>query len=501
MSRSRLVSIATLSALGMMIGAPHAAETQAEGTLEEILVTAQKRQESLQNVGLSIAALTADQIDSLHLSSAKDLVNHVSGVMVNDNFGTYTSYVIRGIGQNDFEANSSPSAAVYVDDIHKATTIASSPLVFDQERVEILKGPQGTLYGRNSSSGAINFISKRPTPQFEAYAKVGLGEFSRYEFEGALSGPIDDGLMYRVSGKSLRMDSPFDLVTPDASRPVAEGEAFAPRDSAVRAQLLWEPSDATKVLLLANYARQSGNAANSIAIATTQIPGGAPCLGRNGSPALAARTGCRAGYPNGGFVRPPADDFAVSVNFLLPMDNDFYGASLRIDHELSFATLTSITAYDQFDFFRNWDEDATVIEALHIREGIDFDQVSQELRLAGNAGRSDWIVGAFYSDDSYQDVRNLHGGRFVDGLGTVNYVGAASRVGSASPRFADRLTSANGLLSDLTQETESAALYADNQLELTDRLRLVAGYRYTYEQRRFFGSGRVVFTDGFERIR
>src|SRR5262245_28302478 len=93
------------------------------GALADVLVTAQRREESAQNVGASIAALNAGQLDALNAGSAKDLVNHVSGVMVNDNFGTYSSYVIRGIGQNDFEANTAPSAAVYIDDVYKANTI------------------------------------------------------------------------------------------------------------------------------------------------------------------------------------------------------------------------------------------------------------------------------------------------------------------------------------------------------------------------------------------
>jgi iron complex outermembrane recepter protein len=489
-------------ALGFGLGqGTHAQQAEGEpavsgGALDEVVVTAQRREESAQSVGVSIAALSASQLDTLNAGSAKDLVNHVSGVMVNDNFGTYSSYVIRGIGQNDFEANTAPSAAVYVDDVYKANTIAGSPLIFDQERVEILKGPQGTLYGRNSSSGAINFISKRPTRELEANAKVTVGRFEHAALEGAVSGPLNDSLMYRLSGKTLRQDSPYDLLSPDSSIPVASGEAYAPRDSAVRGQLLWLPVEATKVLFLANYAHQGGITSNSMAIPTTQVPNAAPCPGRNGPPDAAARVGCRAGYAAGGFVRPPADEFAVSVNFLQPMDNDFYGASARVDRDFSFATLSSITAYERFNFFRNWDEDATVIEGLHIQEDIDFEQVSQELRLAGQQGRVDWIVGAFYSDDSYHDLRNLYAGQLIDGLGTRNYVGAATRVGSSSPQFATRLSTANGLQSDLTQETQSAAIFTDDRFALTDRLELVAGYRYTYEERRFFGSGLVLFTDG-----
>ncbi|MEP7245321.1 MAG: TonB-dependent receptor plug domain-containing protein, partial [Gammaproteobacteria bacterium] len=193
----RALLIVTASVLAGGTAQAQEGQGAAAPALEEVLVTAQKRQESAQNVGLSIAALSAEQIDAMNAGSAKDLVNHVSGVLVNDNFGAYSSYVIRGIGQNDLEANSSPSAAVYVDDVYQANTIAGSPLVFDQQRVEILKGPQGTLYGRNSSSGAINFISKHPTPELEASAKVTLGEFDHYEAEGAVSGPISDGLMYR----------------------------------------------------------------------------------------------------------------------------------------------------------------------------------------------------------------------------------------------------------------------------------------------------------------
>ncbi|MEP7247060.1 MAG: TonB-dependent receptor, partial [Gammaproteobacteria bacterium] len=274
------------------------------------------------------------------------------------------------------------------------------------------------------------------------------------------------------------------------------GEAFAPRDSAVRGQLLWQPDSATKVLFLTHYARQSGIASNWEAIPTTQIPGAATCPGRNGPPDASARAGCRAGYPAGGFVQPPRDDFTVSVNFLQPMDNDFFGASTRVDHEFSFATLTSITAYENFSFFRNWDEDGTVIQALNIQEKIHFDQVSQELRLAGQQGRADWIVGAFYSDDSYHDLRNIYAGQLVNGLGTINYVGAPTRVAASSPHFAARQTTANNLLSNLTQDTDSAALYTDDKLTLTERLKLIAGYRFSYEKRRFFGNGSVIFTDG-----
>ncbi len=470
------------------------------GTLDEIVVTAQKRSENIQNVGLSIAALSADQVDAMNIGGAKEIMNHVSGVLVNDNFGTYTSYVIRGIGQNDFEANSSPSAAVYVDDVYQANTIAGSPLVFDLERVEILKGPQGTLYGRNSSSGAVNFISKRPTADFEANAKLVAARFDHYELEAAISGPISERLMYRLSGKALRQDSPYDLVTPDPARPVASGEAYSPKDSAFRGQLLWTAGDATDVLFMARFAQQKGIASNSIAIPTTQVAGGPVCPGRNGPPGGVARAGCVAGYAAGGFIVPPTDDFAVSVNFLQPMDNTFQGVSARIDHNFSFATLTSITAYESFDFFRNWDEDATVINGLHIQEDIDFHQASEELRLAGEHGRLNWILGAFYSDDSYHDVRHLYGGQLNGQLSTVNYVGAAGRVGSSSPHFATRLATANNLLSDLTQQTTSAALFTDDKVKLTERLSLVAGYRFTYEKRRFFGTGNVIFTDGTREL-
>jgi iron complex outermembrane recepter protein len=481
-------------------GTPAADAEVPAGMLEEVVVTAQKRSENIQSVGLSIAALSAEQVDAMNVGGAKELVNHVSGVLVNDNFGTYTSYVIRGIGQNDFEANSSPSAAVYVDDVYQANTIAGSPLVFDLERVEVLKGPQGTLYGRNSSSGAVNIISKRPTSEFEASAKLLVARFNHYELEGAISGPISDSLMYRLAGKSLRQDSPYDLVTPDPTRPVASGEAYAPKDHAVRGQLLWKAGDATNVLFMGRFAQQKGIASNSIAIPTTQVPGGPVCPGRAGPPEGAALAGCRAGYAAGGFVVPPTDEFTVSVNFLEPMDNSFHGVSARVDHDLPFATLTSISAYEDFDFFRNWDEDATVINGLHIQESIDFHQLSQELRLAGEHGRVDWIVGAFYSDDSYHDVRYLYAGEFVDGLGTVNYVGAPGRVGSSSPHFATRLATASTLLSDLTQETTSAALFTDDKIRLTQRLFLVGGYRFTYEKRRFFGAGSVLFTDGAREL-
>jgi iron complex outermembrane recepter protein len=468
----------------------------ADGGLDEIVVTAQKRSESIQNVGISISAFSAEQLDSMHLDSAKDVVNHIAGVLVNDNFGAFPSYVIRGIGQNDFEANTSPSAAVYVDDVYQANTIAGSPLVFDLDRVEVLKGPQGTLYGRNSSSGAVSLISRRPTDHFEVEAQVGAGEYGHYEAQGAVSGPITDTLAYRVSGKGLRQDSPYDMVTPNPAIPAASGAAFAPRDSAFRGQLQWRPGADTTVLFLAHYAQQNGIAENWQAIPTTQIPGAAICPGRNGPADPAARAGCQAGYAAGGFVVPPSDPFTVSVNFLQPMDNRFMGFSGHVDHTLPFATLTSITAYEDFHFFRNWDEDGTVIQGLNFQEDIHFHQLSEELRLAGRQGRIDWLLGAFYSSDSDHDDRVAYAGNLINGIGTINYVGASGRVGPTSPHFADRLATANALPSNLTQITNSAALFTDDEVQLTDQLALVAGYRFSYEKRRFHGFGGVRFTDG-----
>jgi iron complex outermembrane recepter protein len=485
--------------------ATQAAHAQDQTTLEEIVVTAQKRQETAQDVSVSIAVVSGDDIRNANVASAKDLVNKMSGVLAQDHYGTNTFYVIRGIGLNDYRVNSSPSAAVYVDEVYQATMLGGSPGVYDVERVEVLKGPQGTLYGRNASSGAVNIITRKPTDTLEGYVKAGYGSYQRVNLEGAVGGPLSDAVSFRVSGMLDRYgESVYDNVSPIPQlRDVVPGDAFAPENWGARAQLLWHAGTATDVLLKTAFAKRSGASANTIAIPTQQIPGGAVCPGVNGPPNHNGREGCRTGVFNGVSVIPPTGERTVSHNFPPEFDADSWSSALTVQHQLGWGDLTSITAFDRLQADQNFDFDSTIVDSLNVRQVSRYRAYSQEFRVASNeAGRLKWLIGINGGFDDYEEpVRTFYAGDPVGTeRGTVNYSGAPGRVALTSPHFATRNTDANSLFQTIDQETSSYAVFTDDEFHLTEQVSLVAGYRYTYEKREFAGAGFVGFSDGTSEL-
>jgi iron complex outermembrane receptor protein len=478
---------------------------QEQMTLEEVVVTALKRQETAQDVSVSIAVVSGEDIRNANVTSAKDLVNKMSGVLAQDHYGTNTFYVIRGIGLNDYRVNSSPSAAVYVDEVYQATMLGGSPGVFDVERVEVLKGPQGTLYGRNASSGAVNIITRKPTDELEGYVKAGYGRFQRVNVEGAVGGPLSDAAAFRVAGMLDRYgESVYRNVSPIPElRDVAAGDAFVPENWAGRAQLLWH-AGATQVLLKAAFSNRSGASANTIAIPTQQIPGSTNvCPGTNGPPDNSVRAGCRTGTFNGVSVIPPSGDRTVSHNFAPLFDADASSAALTVQHQLGWANLISITAYDRLEAEQNFDFDSTILDSLNVRQVSRYHAYSQEVRIASEGNeRLKWLVGINGGFDDYEEpVRTFYAGDYLGNeRGSVNYSGAPGRVAATSPHFATRNTDANSLFQTIDQETTSYAIFTDDEFALSEQFSLVAGYRYTYEKREFAGAGFVGFNDGMSEL-
>jgi iron complex outermembrane receptor protein len=491
----------TFRFLGLAAAGISAAAFGQEGeTLDEIVVTAQKRAETAQEVPISIAVMSGEQIRDANVTSAKDLVDKVSGVLAQDHYGTNTFYVIRGIGLNDYRVNSSPSAAVYVDEVYQATMLGGSPGVYDVERVEVLKGPQGTLYGRNASSGAVNIITRKPTQELDGYAKVGYGAYQRMNVEGAVGGPLSEKVSYRVSGMLDRYgESVYRNVSPVPDlRAVSPGDAFVPENWGARAQLLFNPSGATDILFKGAFSKRRGASANTIAIPTQQIPGATTCPGVNGPPDGSDRSGCRTGALNGVSVIPPVADRTVSHNFPPQFDADSWSASFNVQHRFEWGTLTSISAYDHLRADQNFDFDSTILDGLNVRQLSRYHAWSQELRLNGAAARFKWLVGVNGGSDHYfEPVRTFYAGTYLGNeLGSVSYSGAPGRVAATSPHFASRNTTANSLFQTIEQDTRAIAIFTDDELALTEKLSLVAGYRYTVERREFEGAGFVGFTDG-----
>ncbi len=201
--RFRIPTSLVLSSLAIFLAGPAFTQDAATsaGYLEEIVVTAQKREQSLQDVGISVTSFSGERLANLSVNNSNDIVHQVPGLAIQNvgGEGNVTSLYMRGIGIGDFNDHQESPVAVYNDEVYDAYMGATTTELFDQERVEVLRGPQGTLFGRNAAAGLIHYISKRPTPEFEGYGDLSIAENDHVRFEGAISGPITESLSARLS--------------------------------------------------------------------------------------------------------------------------------------------------------------------------------------------------------------------------------------------------------------------------------------------------------------
>lgn len=444
---SRGPSITLLLCVFLIHSAAHA-----QDVIEEIVVTALKREQNIQDVSASITAFTGDQIREMGMTRAQDIGWATPGLYATGSSGdTNPLYTIRGIGLNDVFSNNNPTVGIYVDEIIQPFTPMMGFQLFDMERIEVLKGPQGTLYGRNSTGGAINFISRRPGDETNGYVRLGYGEFERFEAEAAIGGPLSDTVGGRVAFYTVQQNEGWidNTVTGDD---VGELDQIA-----VRAMLEWRPTDTFEARLTGTYGREdseslprehvgfldSANPANLCASALAGERNEGPCISSLG------------------YFDPTTDRYTVENSSVLGQrnDTDTFSINFTFNWEIGEMTLTSITGYSEFDRVYSEDSDGTSIIMLDSQFTDDIKAFSQEVRLTGETeGGIEWVIGAFFSDDT------------IDGdiLQALDQHFFLTRVDT-----------------NWTQESSSAAAFGHFDYPFTDRLSLVGGIRYTHEEKDF----------------
>ena len=495
--------------------------------LEEIVVTAQKREQNLQDIGVSVSVFDGDTIRNLGVRNAEEIVEFIAGVQMNNTNGNSTpTFVVRGIGIQDFMGNSAPAAAVHVDGIYMASNINSGPQLFDIERMEILKGPQGTLYGRNNTAGTINVISKKPGQEQDGYLTASYAEDEDVLIEGAIGGGISENLSYRFSARYENSGGFWDNENLPAGIEAAPQEPIfasaalgntplpAGTDNelgdidvyALRGQLLYEPDDSLSVLFKGHYSNDSSQQAPLTFVVT-----GAPAI----DPVTFLQLPCSTIVANpidgiidggtsdpsvcvdgSGAVEPDPDDFTVSNDLASSNDIKVFGGSIHIDLETVLGNLTSITAYEGFDWTQNLDGDggpnflstfAPFNQVLH--------QYSQELRLSNDSNPDwFWLIGGYISYDDYHnfiltgldfDGNAANGGGFCNNITTFTSA-------TCGPGFTPNV--AFDMETFSSQETVSAAVFTHNEVQISDALKGVAGLRYTWEKRNFTSRQFFAFT-------
>ena len=445
--RARLVAAASVSAFAAALALPQVAAAQ-DAEVSEVMVTAQKRSENINEVPLSVTAVSGEKLDAIRSSGGDIRVfsARVPSLTLESSFGrTFPRPYIRGLGNTDFDLNASQPVSFVYDEVVLENPVLKGFPLFDIDQVEVLKGPQGTLFGRNTPAGVLKFDSAKPTQEFEGYASASYATFSTINAEGAVSGPIVPGVLAgRLSGLYQHRDNWVDN-TFTGEKNVLEGyDQFA-----LRGQLLWTPTEQFSALLNAHYQHLDGT----------------PRVFR----ANIIQKGTNSFVP--GFKR---DEIAHDAEPRAVQKVESSGANLKLTYDFGegLPELTSVTAYERVDTYSGADIDGgfgavfappsgpgLIPFPSESADAVPFHgQFSQEIRLAGNTGALGYTVGAFYFRESIKidsySFNTLAGG-LQDGFAYQN------------------------------QKTESWAIFANLDYDVTDRLNVGGGIRYSDDQKKF----------------
>jgi iron complex outermembrane recepter protein len=513
-------TIATLmSGAALVIAVPALAQTapaeEAQGGIQEIIVTAQKRSENVQNVPIAISAFTAEALSERAVTSVASLSNIAPNVTLDagtpfSGSSAVLSAYIRGIGANDFAFNIDPGVGIYLDGVYLARSVGANQELPDVERVEVLKGPQGTLFGRNTIGGAISIVTHDPGKEFRFKGDITAGRFGLIQTRGTVDIPLADSLSSSFSfatknRKGYLKRIAFPGASNFASTPITNYKAAGydniglGREGGdgswnVRGKLKYNNGGAFRATVSADYTDIDQNQLANKLIATTPavfagtyncaiaepVPVGTNCGGGPPSFAFLPSIGGLTSIFNNPTVYGVNSD-ANPNNNRLPYDNRFvtnsldtsyangnnysklktYGGSLTLDYDLTDnVALKSITAYRELHWNVGMDVDGSPLNFLHTSFTMNQKQFSQELQLLGNAmdKKLNYVLGAYY----FKESGDLH-----------DYV-----------TFAEGLLQVDGP-NDLA--TKNYAFFGQVDYKLTDQFAITIGGRYTHENKTFEG--------------
>ena len=495
--RQTLLAIAVLGALAP---AAHQARAQDGGTpeteartLATLTVTAQKREEALQDVPMSVTALDERLLQDNNVRDIKDMQILVPGLTVTSTQNeAITTARIRGIGTVGDNVGLESSVGVVIDGVYRPRNSVGFGDLGQLERIEVLKGPQGTVFGKNTSAGVINVVTRRPGYEQSADAEISVGNYGALGVAGSYNDAFSDNAAFSIHAAKRKRDGWMRVETGDGPR---TGDRDYDQDfHTVRAKLLFEPSDNLDVLLSADYTSREENCCTAV---QTTVGGTAAILN-----ALAG----------GKAVAAPGDDPFDRVAYSnRPTTQDIKDKGVAAEVQWESAggtTLTSITASRDWQAINGLDYDFSTADLIYRNAERDqsftgFKTFSQELRLTGSSDRVDWMVGLFYSDEDLDRNESYGIGRHYEPyVSTLVYqlVGqnlAAAGIPLNNPlwlppaAFLSQVAGTPygtgfaglGALDRYHQNAKSLALFTNNTWHATDALDVVVGLRYTRENK------------------
>ena len=421
--------------------------------LEEIIVTAQKREQNIQDVGIAISAFSGEQMRQLGYTNAQQITALAPGVhTVQPNGEANYALAIRGAANSDFVANQESPVSLYVDEVYISQMSGAGFMLFDMERVEILRGPQGTLYGRNATGGLAHFVTNKPEQEFGGYGQVTVGEYDQVKFQGAVTGALTEGLSARLSVATHHNSGYIDnRVDPD-------NDLNNANDYAGRAQFLFEPSEDFSLLLNARYSLQEIRTGFFENVSGTFDDVG------NGI----KQDNCALVTNFNGYCDGDGDNFAGDYDKLGFNDLETYGFTGTFKWNLGDKLLTVILDRQSVERDYIEDSDASPLADFNFYLTTDAEQWSSEIRLNGETDRLRWVAGFYYLNIELADSN----GAEIPLLG-IDPSGAAGLDGQGNY---------TGLDSPYTQEKDSWSLFGQLEYEFSEQFTLIGGFRWIDEQ-------------------
>ena len=424
---------------GGQAGAAPQAVAQDTSTVGDIVVTANRREERLQEVPIAVAAYGAQELHASGANTVQDLGNLTPGLTIANQSAGITPF-IRGIGAVDNTLGQEGAVAVYVDGVYLPSAYASLFSFNNIERVEVLKGPQGTLFGRNATGGLIQVVTRDPGQKPEFEGTVSYGNFQTVKAQGYAAGPLSDTLALSVAGIISHQGEGY-----GRNVFLNKDVGFSGNDHAIRSKLVWKPDESTTVKLSGDYSLTTHSDQGS---AKNYLPGSISSIDDTG------------GLPGWWDVRGGATEGVRTKQ---------YGTDLHINHDFGGISVVSITSWRKSQVVQSFDNDAT--SAVVLDAYIDSQKtrtISQELQLLSDpSSRIKWIVGAFFLDDNSRFAAPNGLGLFGSAVGTAVLI-------------------QNGI------RTRSLAAYGELTVPLGDKTELTGGIRYTSDKRSITGKTDVL---------
>ena len=457
----------------------------------DIIVTASKRSQTLQDTPVAVSVTSAAQLEESQIRDLIDLQTAVPSLRVSQlQSSANTNFIIRGFGNGANNAGIEPSVGVFIDGVYRSRSAAQIGDLPNVERIEVLRGPQSTLFGKNASAGVISIVTQKPQYDFGGSAEVTYGNFNAITVKGNVTGPISDSVAFSIGGNYNRRDGYAQDLKLDTD--VNDRNRWG-----VRGQLLFEPNDALSIRLIGDYDKIDENcciAGNVIAGPTVAI------------------TNALAGGPSVDANNPFS--YNVYNNFLSSNEIENYGGSAQIDYDLGNLALTSITAYRKVKALTNQDSDFTGADLIgENSQDLGIDTFTQELRITSDFdGPINFLLGGYYFNekiDQENDIRfgtqfRPYGDQLIraasgNALNVALLEGTFGALEGAPTRYLGTFFRAgDGLDEAYRLKDEAFSIFGTVDFEVTDRLTLSLGGNYTKDRKNF--STNVISTDTFSGI-